>query len=136
MNHYLDASDNDTAFYDDYFRTGDMGYKNEDGYIVLIGREKEIINVGGKKVSPAEVEDVICSLGVKDCVCVPIADKNGILGEVVKCYVLRNSTPLTFEEISEALADKLESYKRPAEYEWIEVIPTTESGKKQRLKIK
>lgn len=136
MNHYLDASDNDTAFYDDYFRTGDMGYKNEDGYIVLIGREKEIINVGGKKVSPAEVEDVICSLGVGDCVCVPITDNRGIFGEVVKCYVLRNSTSLTFEEISDALADKLEPYKRPVEYEWIDVIPTTESGKKQRLKIK
>lgn len=136
MSHYLDASDNETAFYDDYFRTGDLGYKNDKGYIVLIGREKEIINVGGKKVSPMEVEDVICSLGVGDCVCVPTTDKKGILGEVVKCYVLRNSTSLTFEEISNALADKLEPYKRPVEYEWIDAIPTTESGKKQRLKIK
>ena len=91
----------------------------------MVGREKEIINVGGKKVSPAEVEDVICSLGVGDCVCVPITDNRGIFGEVVKCYVLRNSTSLTFEEISDALADKLEPYKRPVE-----------SGKKQRLKIK
>ncbi len=135
MSRYLDDSDNEHAFYGDYFRTGDCGFKDEYGYITLLGRDKELINVGGKKVSPMEVEDVICSVGVGDCVCVPIKDKKGILGEVVKCYIQQGSTSLTFEEIARAIADKIEPYKRPVEYEWIESIPRTESGKKQRLKV-
>lgn len=135
MSRYLDDSDNECAFYGDYFRTGDCGYKEENGYITLLGRDKELINVGGKKVSPMEVEDAICALGVGDCVCVPMKDEKGILGEVVKCYIQSGSTSLSFEDISAALTEKLEPYKRPVEYEWIASIPKTESGKKQRLKI-
>ena len=135
MAHYLDALDNKNAFYGEFFRTGDCGYKDNNGYITLLGRDKELINVGGKKVSPMEVEDAICSLGVGDCVCVPMKDEKGFLGEVVKCYIQSGSTTLSFKEISAALTMKLEPYKRPVEYEWIDSIPKTGSGKKQRLKI-
>ena len=136
MTGYLNDSNIENSYYNGYFRTGDCGYKAEDGYIYLLGREKELINVGGKKVSPIEVEDIICSIGVGDCVCVPTKDKNGLLGEVVKCYILKGSTKLTFEQIAEKLADRLEAYKRPVEYEWINEIPKTESGKKQRIHLK
>ena len=133
--HYLEEQDTQNAFFGEYFRTGDCGYKNADGYIYLLGREKELINVGGKKVSPMEVEDAIISLGVGDCVCVPMKDENGIMGELVFCYVLKNSTTMTFEEIAKGLTDKLEVYKRPVAYEWIDHIPMTSSGKKQRVQI-
>lgn len=136
MAHYLEDEDNTNAFYGDYFRTGDTGYKGEDGYFYLLGREKELINVGGKKVSPMEVEDMICSLGVGDCLCVPMKDPDGIMGELVKCYILKDSTPLTFDEISECLQGRLENYKRPVAYEWIDEIPMTSSGKKQRLNLR
>lgn len=130
---YLEEKDTANAFYNEYFRTGDIGYKGEDGYFYLLGREKELINVGGKKVSPMEVEDIICSLGVGDCVCVPMKDPNGIMGELVKCLVQKGSTHLSFEEISKRLIGKLESYKHPSWYEWIDEIPKTSSGKKQRI---
>jgi len=133
MKRYLDEQDTENAFWGDYFRTGDCGYKNEEGYIYLLGREKEMINVGGKKVSPMEVEDAIKTLGVGDCVCVPIKDKKGIMGELVFCYILKGSTSLSFEEIANRLSDKLEYYKLPVAYEWIDKIPMTASGKKQRL---
>ena len=132
---YLNEKDNKEAFWGDFFRTGDCGYIDSDGYIYLEGREKELINVGGKKVSPFEVEDVIESLGVGDCVCVPVPDPQGILGEVVKCYILRDSTTLTFEEIDKKLTPLLEAYKKPSVYEWIDKIPHTESGKKQRMNL-
>lgn len=132
---YLEESDTKNAFFGEYFRTGDCGYKNVDGYIYLLGREKEMINVGGKKISPMEVEDAIIALGVGDCVCVPMKDENGIMGELVFCYVLKDSTTMTFEEIAEKLSDKLEMYKRPVAYDWIDKIPMTSSGKKQRVKI-
>jgi len=135
MKQYLDEEDNAKAFFGEYFRTGDCGYKDEQGYITLLGREKELINVGGKKVSPMEVEDAICALGVGDCVCVSMKDEQGILGEVVKCYVLNGSTALSFEEIASALSGRLEPYKRPVRYEWIDAIPMTDSGKKQRVKL-
>lgn len=136
MQRYLDPEDNENAFWGDYFRTGDCAYVDSNGYIHLLGREKELINVGGKKVSPMEVEDAICSLGVGDCVCVPMQDPDGIMGEVVKCYVLEGSTKLSFEQIAEMLKDKLELYKLPVCYEWIQKIPQTSSGKKQRLNFK
>lgn len=135
MAHYLDQKDNENAFWGEYFRTGDCGFIDKEGYIHLLGREKELINVGGKKVSPMEVEDAICALGVGDCVCVPIKDPDGIMGELVMCYILKGSTHLTFEEISQQLSEKLEIYKRPVMYQWIDKIPQTSSGKKQRLKI-
>lgn len=136
LSHYLKPADNENAFWDKYFRTGDSGYIDEEGYIHLLGREKELINVGGKKVSPMEVEDAICALGVGDCVCVPMKDPDGIMGELVKCYILKGSTTFTFDEISRQLSDRLEFYKRPVAYEWIDKIPQTSSGKKQRLQIK
>lgn len=136
MHRYLDPKDNENAFWGDYFRTGDCAYMDSNGYIHLLGREKELINVGGKKVSPMEVEDIICSLGVGDCVCVPMKDPDEIMGEVVKCYVLEGSTKLSFEQIAEMLKDKLELYKQPVCYEWIQKIPQTSSGKKQRLNFK
>ncbi len=132
---YLDEADNRDAFYGDYFRTGDCGYMDADGYLYLIGREKELINVGGKKVSPMEVEDAIISLGVGDCVCVPMKDARGIIGEQVFCYVLKGSTTLSFEEIAQKLSAILELYKRPVAYAWIDEIPMTASGKKQRLQV-
>lgn len=133
---YLSPQDNQNAFWGDYFRTGDCGYKAEDGYFYLVGREKEMINVGGKKVSPIEVEDAIMSLGVGDCICAGIADTDGFLGEVVKAYILKGSTEMTFEQIASGLSSKLEIYKQPVQYEWIDEIPATSSGKKQRVKLK
>lgn len=136
LTRYLEETDTKSAFFGEYFRTGDCGYKNKDGYIYLLGREKELINVGGKKVSPMEVEDTIIAMGIGDCVCVPMKDEKGIMGELVFCYILKDSTTMTFEEIAEKLSDKLEVYKRPVAYEWIDKIPMTSSGKKQRLQIK
>ena len=133
---YLEDADTKLAFHGDYFRTGDTGYMSKDGYLYLMGREKELINVGGKKVSPMEVEDANCALGVGDCICVGVPDEKGLLGEVVKAFILKDSTDLTFEEIDSLLSSRLELYKRPVAYDWIDQIPTTSSGKKQRIKLK
>ncbi|MGN0836984.1 MAG: class I adenylate-forming enzyme family protein [Akkermansia sp.] len=133
---YLDEEDNSNAFWGDYLRTGDCGCRDREGYLYLLGREKELINVGGKKVSPAEVEEAVMSLGVGDCLCVPTKDESGIMGELVFCYILRGSTTLSFEEIAAQLAKRLELHKCPVAYDWIDAIPTTASGKKQRLALR
>ena len=133
---YYRPEENANAFFGEYFRTGDIGYRDADGNFYLSGRRKELINVGGKKVSPQEVEDAVCSLGVEDCICVGMADPNGILGEVPKVYIVKNGTKMPFDEIRRKLMPLLEDYKIPAAFDWIDEIPKTSSGKKQRLSLR
>ena len=133
---YYRPEENANAFFGDYFRTGDVGYRDTDGNFYLAGRRKELINVGGKKVSPQEVEDAVCSLGVEDCICVGMEDPNGILGEVPKVYIVKNGTDMPFDEIRRKLVPLLEDYKIPAAFDWIDEIPKTSSGKKQRLSLR
>lgn len=134
---YLDLPVGD-SFFGDYFRTGDWGYKTEDGYVYLISRKKELINVGGKKVSPIEVEEQLLKIpGVEDCACIGVPDDNEVLGDVVKAFIVKEKgSEITFADIDEQLTGKLESYKIPVCYEWIDAIPKTQNGKIQRGLLK
>lgn len=134
---YLDLPVGD-SFFGDYFRTGDWGYKTEDGYVYLISRKKELINVGGKKVSPIEVEEQLLKIpGVEDCACIGVPDDNEVLGEVVKAFIVKEKgSEITFADIDEQLTGKLESYKIPVCYEWTDAIPMTQNGKIQRGLLK
>lgn len=124
-------------FYNGYFRTGDAGCLDEDGYIHLKSRIKEMINVGGKKVSPMEVEDILNIIpGIEDSACVAMSDPEGVMGELVKAFIVCKDESLTDAAILEALKPKLEVYKLPAVIERIDAIPKTASGKVQRLKLK
>ena len=130
---YWDPEDNKGAFVDGLVRTGDCGYVSDDGYVYLTGRLKEMINVGGEKVSPAEVEEAICRLGVGDCICV--SHPHEMFGETVKAFILKGSTNLTFEQIDDRLRSTLPPYKCPTLYEWIDQIPVNALGKKQRTSL-
>jgi len=132
-NGYLNIPTDDIFYGDGYFRTGDAGTIDAKGYITLKSRIKELINVGGKKVAPTEVDEQIQKIpGVIDCACVAAKDPDGVLGEVVKAYIVKGNEDLTFEQIAEQLLGKLESYKLPAQFEWIDAIPKTQNGKIQR----
>lgn len=123
-------------FNNQYFKTGDWGYKNSEGYIFLKSRKKEIINIGGKKVSPIEVEEVLNQIdGISESVCIGIPDPNGILGEVIKAFVVSDNE-IVVSSIMKILNDKLENYKIPVEIERIASIPKTLSGKIQRLLLR
>lgn len=130
------TTSNTEFFHGDYFRTGDIGSIDNEGYIHLKGRYKEIINVGGKKLSPIEVESKIQEFDNSlESACVGIKDPNGILGEVVKAFIVKSKTIPDFDALNEFLKSKLESYKVPAFYEWVDEIPKTKSGKIQRQKL-
>ena len=126
------------AFFGDYFRTGDWGHLSADGYLFLASRKKDLINVGGKKVSPEEVEVQIMKVqGVKDCACIATPDKEGMLGEVVKAFIVRNEgEAITFDTIRQKIEPLLEYYKLPVVWEWINEIPKTQNGKIQRNLLK
>lgn len=125
---------NRESFYGDFFRTGDLGIKDVHGYIYLKSRIKEIINVGGKKVAPGEVEECILQMkGIADCACIGVRDPECVLGEVVKAYVVREpDSIIQFDDVRKFLYGKIESYKMPVFFEWINAIPRTYNGKIQR----
>ena len=124
-------------FFNGYFRTGDAGFMDVDGYIHLKSRIKEMINVGGKKVSPMEVEDILNTIpGIEDSACVAMPDPDGVMGELVKAFIVCKDESLTDGAILEILKPKLETYKLPAVIKRIDAIPKTASGKIQRLELK
>ena len=126
----------DSDFYDGYFRTGDCATMDADGNIYLKSRIKEMINVGGKKVAPMEVEDILNTVpGIKESACIGIPDPGIVLGEVVKAFVVADEG-LTDDEILNQLRPQLEVYKLPVAIERIDAIPKTSSGKIQRLSLK
>lgn len=130
---YYEEKDNENSFINGYFRTGDWGYKSEDGRLFLVARKKELINIGGKKVSPIEIEDALSQIGVGESMCVAIKDPDKILGEVPKVYLVRNTFTISVEEIKSRLQNILESFKMPRFFEIVDSIPKTSSGKKKRI---
>jgi len=123
-------------FYDGYFRTGDCATMDADGNMYLKSRIKEMINVGGKKVTPMEVEDILNTIpGIKESACIGISDPGNVLGEVVKAFIVVEDT-LTDEDIMKQMRPQLEVYKLPVVIERINSIPKTGSGKIQRLSLK
>lgn len=134
---YLDGAHNQGAFHPGgYFRTGDLGRLDEKGHLYLNGRLKEIINVGGEKVSPAEVEKIIESLPeVEEAACVGMPDP--VLGEVVAAfYVPAPGAVLDEADALSKIGERLESFKKPKVLKAIPELPRTVSGKIQRMALK
>ncbi len=124
----------------EWVRTGDLGYRAEDGFLYLCGREDDLINVGGRKVHPGEVEEALKRHpSVADCACVAGPDPLGITGQSVKAFLVAATdggpTPEA-RELVEFLRGKLEPYKMPAAFEWIAALPRNESGKVSRKKLR
>ena len=133
---YFLEPDNNGSFFDDWFRTGDWGHRGSNGSFYLTGRKKELINVGGEKVSPVAIEKAIISLGVPDCACIAIPDPNGVLGEVPKAFLLKGDSSIDIDEIKQELLSLLPPHEIPVQWEWVDELPRTSSGKIQRLKLK
>jgi acyl-CoA synthetase (AMP-forming)/AMP-acid ligase II len=124
---------NADAFYDGWFRTGDQGVMDEDGYVAITGRLKEIINRGGEKISPREVDEIIMEHPAVHQ-CVTFAMPHDMLGEeVAAAIVLRQGTPATDKELREFAAAKLAPYKVPKKILILDAIPVGATGKLQRI---
>ncbi len=110
----------------------DLGYVDEEGLIHLKGRQGDIINVGGYKIDPSEVEGVVASHpSVRDSIC--IADVHPIIGTVLKLLVvLTDGAELDKRALALFIKDKLEPYKVPTYYEAVPSIQRTYNGKLDR----
>lgn len=121
------------AFFDGWFRTGDQGYLDEDGYLFLTGRLKEIINRGGEKISPREIDEVLLEHpAVAQAVAFAIPDEK--LGEeVAAAVVLRPGAQAGEVELREFAARRLAYFKVPRRLMIVREIPKGPTGKLQRI---
>ena len=124
---------NAEAFYDGWFRTGDQGVMDEDGYVSITGRLKEIINRGGEKISPREVDEIIMEHPAVHQ-CVTFAMPHDMLGEdVAAAIVLRQGQAATDKELRDFASARLAPYKVPRKILILTEIPVGATGKLQRI---
>lgn len=105
---------NQTSFTKDgFFRTGDQGKQDEDGYVIITGRIKELINKGGEKISPVELDNVVSQHpSVAEAVCFAIADD--MFGQDIGlAVVLKDGMKTTPEELRKWIAAKVAKFKVP-----------------------
>lgn len=124
---------NQRAFGDGWFRTGDQGYLDDDGYLFITGRIKELINRGGEKVAPREVDEVLLDHpAVAQAVTFGVPHET--LGEdVAAAVVLREHVSVTEREMREHAFHHLADYKVPTQVVIVEEIPKGPTGKLQRI---
>ncbi len=128
---YLDRPEATAAAFDGaWFRTGDLGEVDADGYLHIVGRSKELIISGGFNVFPREVEDVLrAHPGVVDACVVGVPDDEW--GERVTAFVVADDASATTSCAAWA-AERLVAYKRPRRWERIDDVPRNSMGKVQR----
>jgi long-chain acyl-CoA synthetase len=122
---------------DGWFLTGDIAKMDEDGYFYVVDRKKDMINVGGFKVYPREVEDVLFEHpDIKEAGVVGTPDE--FSGEAVKAFVVLKdpSKTLTEKEVIDFCQDRLAKYKVPKEVEFVDELPKTLIGKVLRRKLR
>lgn len=112
-----------------WFHTGDIGYINPDGYVFLVDRVKDLINVGGFKIWPREVEEVLYRHpAIKECAVVGAPD--ALRGEVARAVVvLQPDADLTSEALEAYCRDHMAAYKVPREIEFTAELPKSATGK-------
>jgi long-chain acyl-CoA synthetase len=122
---------------DEWLYSKDMAYIDTDGYIYLAGRDDDVINTGGKKFAPVEVEDVLMKSGyIKECAIVSIPDPQKVLGNVPVIAYVPNTKECKEEDIISYLKSHIEKYKMPVQYMRINAIPRNYMGKMERNKVR
>lgn len=120
---------------DGFFRSGDMGFMDERGYIKLVDRKKDMILVSGFNVYPNELEEVVAAHpGVLEAAAIGVADEHS--GEVPKLFVVRKDPALTEAELIEFCRSRLTGYKRPKYVEFRDSLPKSNVGKILRRELK
>ena len=120
---------------DGFFKSGDIGFMDEKGYVTIVDRKKDMVLVSGFNVYPNEVEGVVAMHpGVLECAVVGVPDAN--TGEAVKLFVVRRDPELSKEVLMAFCHDELTGYKRPKIIEFRDQLPKTNVGKILRRELR
>ncbi len=119
----------------EWLRTGDVAVIDEDGFVKIVDRIKDLILVSGFNVYPNEIEDVVAGHpGVENCAVIGVPDDK--TGEAVKLFVVATDANLTAEDVKNYCKDKLTGYKLPRQIEFRDELPMTPVGKILRRELK
>ncbi len=119
----------------EWLRTGDVAVIDEDGFVKIVDRIKDLILVSGFNVYPNEIEDVVAGHpGVENCAVIGVPDEK--TGEAAKLFIVAADQNLTAEEVKEFCKDKLTAYKMPRQIEFRDELPMTPVGKILRRELK
>lgn len=134
-----DPEANAKSFVDGYFRSGDLGYFDENGYLWIDGRQKDLIIVGGSNVVPAEVERALEGIAeIAECAAVGVPDPD--LGEIVGVFVVPSNASITQERVEQIVTDaaaaRLARYKRPRRIFVVSELPRNAMGKIDRARLR
>ena len=120
---------------DGFFRTGDVGTVDEQGYFKIVDRKKDMILVSGFNVYPNEVEDVLTQMpGVLECAAVGVPDAKA--GEAVKVVIVKKDPNITEADVRAYCEANLTGYKRPKIVEFRTDLPKTPVGKVLRRELR
>ena len=121
---------------DGYYRTGDVGHLDEDGFLFITDRIKDMIVAGGVNIYPAEIEKaVVAHPDVEDCAVIGIPHED--FGEKPLAFIVRKrGTAVTEEDILSFLEGRLASYKKPRAFEFIDQLPTSSMGKVMKTDLR
>jgi long-chain acyl-CoA synthetase len=136
MSGYWNRPDETALVMDDgWFKTGDIGIMDEEGYFKIVDRKKDMILVSGFNVYPNEIEDVVANHpGVLEVACVGITDDKS--SEAVKIFVVKKESDLTEEELKKYCRENLTGYKVPKHIEFRTDLPKSNVGKILRRMLK
>jgi long-chain acyl-CoA synthetase len=120
---------------DGFFKSGDIGVMDAQGFVRIVDRKKDMILVSGFNVYPNEIEAVVAMHpGVRECACIGVPDENS--GEAVKLFVVRKDPTLTVEELMKYCKEQFTGYKKPKYIEFREDLPKSNVGKILRRELR
>ncbi len=135
MSGYWEKDNTGVFFPGDWFRTGDIGFMDADGFFKIVDRKKDMIKVSGFNVYPNEIENVMASHPkVLEVACIGIPDEKS--GEVIKAFIVKRDASLTLEEIKKYCHENMTNYKVPRYFIFRQELPKSNVGKILRRVLK
>lgn len=137
--YYRDKALTDSVWYDDIYYTGDMAWKDEDGYFWFVGRADDVIKSSGYRIGPFEVESALLEHpAVLECAITAVPDE--LRGQIVKATVVLTNGYTPSEDLVKELQEHVKKvtapYKYPRVIEFVKELPKTISGKIRRVEIR